>query len=137
VVQVNGQPAGRDEDGVTLAVRGPEGVAVSRQAVLGVAADAGLDAETANFLAYAVSEVVTNALVHGGGQAEVRIAETATAVTVDIQDHGPGFTPVDASRPDPGDERGRGLWLVEELVDAVDIDSGPHGTRVRLTMARA
>ena len=39
------------------------------------------------------------------------------------------------SHPHPLDERGRGLWLINELCDLSQLRSGPQGTTVRVHMA--
>jgi hypothetical protein len=39
--------------------------------------------------------------------------------------------------PDPDPESGRGLWLVNQLCDLVQIRSGPSGTTIRVHMATA
>ena len=118
-------------------MRAADDIADARQDVLDAAEAAGMDAERANLLAFAASEMVTNALVHGGGAGEVGISVTDDAIVVTVRDRGPGFTPaVGPDRPDPAAEGGRGLWLAEQLCDDMTIDSGPHGTTVRLTMHR-
>ena len=126
-------------DGVAVIVRRPEEIAQARDLTLEVAAEAGLDLEKANFLAFAVSEVTANALLHGHSAADVRVTASAAEVTVEVRDTGSGFRPAppDQAVPDPHADHGRGLWLVEQLVDVVEIDTGPGGTTVRLTMHRA
>ncbi len=66
-----------------------------------------------------VSEVVTNAIRHGGGDeapVRLRILEDGDHVRVEVQDPGAGFAPPDLD-PDPERAGGWGLWLVEQLAD--------------------
>ena len=121
----------------TLVVQAPGDIAHARRAVLAAAITAGVDAERADPLAYATSEIVTNALVHGGGRADVRITANGSGTVVDVLDHGSGFTAGPIERPGPTATRGRGLWLAGQWCDEMEIASGPQGTRVRLTMAGA
>ena len=93
----------------------------------------------------AVSEAVTNAIVHGYALAEgtVRLrAECASdgTLTVDVCDRGCGIEDVARARQPffttlEGEERsGMGFTVMESFMDAVEVQSAPGaGTRVRLT----
>lgn len=64
-------------------------------------------------MALVVSELVTNAVEHGGGSMSVSLLITGTKVRLEVGDSGAG-------RPCPrsagsGDENGRGLFLVDSL----------------------
>lgn len=134
-----GEPEqGARYDNVIVVVRAADDIAIAREATLAVCAATGLDAEMANFLAFAVSEATTNALQYGGGQVILRVAITGNTVVAEVSDTGPGFTPAEPGQPvvDPTADHGRGLWLIGQLVDDVDIRSGPDGTRIRMTMNR-
>jgi GAF domain-containing protein/anti-sigma regulatory factor (Ser/Thr protein kinase) len=87
----------------------------------------------------AVSEASANAIEHayGPGDAmfEVRMDRNGGEISVEITDFGRWREP---GRPD----RGRGLPLIRNLMDDVDLSSGPDGTTVRMrrrlgAMARA
>lgn len=73
-----------------------------------------------------VSEVVTNAVRHGGADGPVELHATWNSeIRVAVQDRGEGFSP--APRVDPLDEPGGfGLYLVGRLADrwGVEIDDG-------------
>jgi CheY-like chemotaxis protein/anti-sigma regulatory factor (Ser/Thr protein kinase) len=60
-----------------------------------------------------VSEVVTNAIVHGGSDVGVVVQLTQHAARVEVTDH--GNVPPALRSPDPDEESGRGLRLVESL----------------------
>jgi anti-sigma regulatory factor (Ser/Thr protein kinase) len=62
-----------------------------------------------------VSELVTNAVVHGGPPIELRLRQTGTHVVIEAFD-GESFLPRKL-RPTPDDEHGRGLQLVALLSD--------------------
>ena len=77
----------------------------------------------------ACSEAATNAIEHayGPGQAEFRVVCDAVdgGVTIVVRDWGQW-------RAARGQDRGRGLWLMEELMDEVQVLHGDSGTEVRL-----
>src|SRR4051812_6352033 len=108
---------------LTIVVSAAADIAGARETTLAVCAAAGIDAEQANFLAFAVSEATTNALQYGGGRAVVRVVDLGSAVVAEVSDAGSGFTPPESRQPaaDPHADHGRGLWLIEQLVDDVDI----------------
>jgi anti-sigma regulatory factor (Ser/Thr protein kinase) len=67
-------------------------------------------------LELAVSELVTNAIVHGRGQVEVHIADLDGCVRLEVRDEGTVGTSRPTLRSDGG-EGGWGLRLVEGLSD--------------------
>jgi anti-sigma regulatory factor (Ser/Thr protein kinase) len=95
-----------------------------------IAAAAGFDERHAGDLILAVNEIVSNALVHGGGPASVRVWVTGHAVlTCVVDDSGPGIADPLAGfvPPDTGTFGGRGLWLVRQLVGRVELTTAPSG----------
>ena len=101
----------------------------------GRAAKAGLDDERVDDLVYAVNEVVTNSICHGEGRARVSFwtGDDDRSVTCEVRDRGWIRDPL-AGRiaPHPDRPSGRGLWLVNQLCDLVQLRSSPAGTTVRL-----
>lgn len=91
----------------------------------------------------AVVEACLNAIEHGGGPMVVRLAgepgSHGLRMVIEVEDHGGGFDPMASGRA--GDsrvhgcttKRGWGLTLIRELMDDVEIDSGPGQTKVRMT----
>ena len=80
-----------------------------------------------------VSELVTNAVRHAGGEAvRLVVAVTGTLLRIEVHDPGHGFElkppPDDPLRPS-----GWGLVLVEELADRWGVDGTPR-TRVWFEM---
>lgn len=86
-------------------------------------------------LELAVSELVTNAIVHGCGQVEVHLADVDGCVRLEVGDEGAVGTPPPMLRSDRSNgEGGWGLRLVEGLSDTW----GTHrdGERTHVWMER-
>jgi anti-sigma regulatory factor (Ser/Thr protein kinase) len=109
---------------------------LTREFVRSRAVAAGLPSERVTDVALALNEVATNSLRYGGGVGTLRAWRRPGAVVFEVRDHG---RICDAmlghARPDPARVAGRGLWLVNELCDLVQVRSGVDGTRVRLSVA--
>jgi anti-sigma regulatory factor (Ser/Thr protein kinase) len=107
----------------------------TRHQVHRYASDAGLtDLRLYNFVV-AASEIMTNALQHGGGVGDVRVWVDEGNLYCEVVDRGPGMPGGRVNgfhRPDPGMIRGRGLWLARQICDQVDVQTGSSGTTVRL-----
>ncbi|MFE7132376.1 ATP-binding protein [Streptomyces sp. NPDC057638] len=74
--------------------------------------------------AHVTSELVTNAFVHGrSGPVRVRGELSATGV-FELRVYSEGLGAVCPGRAREDAESGRGLWLVEVLADAWDVDPG-------------
>jgi len=104
-----------------------------REDVHGQALGAGVPAETSADLALAVHEVATNSLVHGSGSGELRIWREPGALLCEVHDEGRISDPM-MGRVTPAwdNEGGRGLWLVNQVCDLVQVRSGASGTTVRI-----
>ncbi|HEX2241453.1 MAG TPA: SpoIIE family protein phosphatase [Actinomycetota bacterium] len=118
----------------------PERIAEIRRFVSDFLTDVRAPVEASAEVLIAVGEAAGNATRHGrrpAGRSEVRVrcALDKDSVLVTIADDGPGFdveaTPSDVP-PDPLASGGRGLYLMEALMDEVHIDSSPEGTLVLL-----
>ncbi|MFF2211022.1 ATP-binding protein [Streptomyces antibioticus] len=64
----------------------------------------------------AVSELVTNAVVHGRGEVTLQITVSADVVRVSVTDHNPA--PAVLKQAGPDGESGRGMRLVDAISDA-------------------
>jgi anti-sigma regulatory factor (Ser/Thr protein kinase) len=85
----------------------------------------------------AMNELVGNSLRHGGGAGEVRLWVEADTVLGEVRDHGSLADPLAGRRrPRPEQTGGRGLWIVNQVSDLVQIRSRPGSTVVRVHMAR-
>jgi anti-sigma regulatory factor (Ser/Thr protein kinase) len=95
----------------------------------------GVDASDAEDLVLTVSELCTNAVRFGSGapgSLSVHAWIDDDALVVEVSDDGHGFEwqPVD-DVPDPEGDEGRGLFLVNTLVDAVEVQRRDDRTVVR------
>jgi anti-sigma regulatory factor (Ser/Thr protein kinase) len=105
-----------------------------RDAASAHARRAGADGPTAAKFALAASELATNSLCHGGGRGTVRLWTDGGVLVCEVRDAGHFDGPPLLGRqlPDPGQLGGRGLWLVNQLCDLLQIRDTPDGTTVRL-----
>jgi anti-sigma regulatory factor (Ser/Thr protein kinase) len=112
-------------------------IAAVRRLVAAQALAAGLDVPRTDDLLLAASEAAGNSVRHGGGGGTVRAWTTADAVVVDIVDDGAIGDPL-AGRLEPAHDLlgGRGLWIMNQLCDLVQVRSPRTGANVRLHMWR-
>lgn len=73
----------------------------------------GMPDRTTEITELVVSELVGNAVEHGGGQAELILSLLADTVRVDVLDHDP--RPPMVLSPEPIEDRHRGLLIVAAL----------------------
>ncbi|MEU6313610.1 sensor histidine kinase [Streptomyces sp. NPDC047014] len=89
-------------------------------------------------LVLAVSEAAANSLSHGGGKGALRLWSTPGAgVVAEIRDGGHLADPL-AGRRRPtlaSAHGGRGLWMIHQLCDLVEIRAAADGLTLRLHMA--
>ncbi|HSK35434.1 MAG TPA: ATP-binding protein, partial [Actinomycetota bacterium] len=84
-------------------------------------------------LVQAVDELATNSLRHGGGRGTLRIWRDAGALVCEVRDAGRLEDPMAGrERPAAERDRGRGLWMVNQLCDLVQLRSFPEGAAVRV-----
>ncbi|MFF0013476.1 anti-sigma factor RsbA family regulatory protein [Streptomyces sp. NPDC005374] len=105
-----------------------------RSKVSQCASDAGVPEDEQRKLAVAVSEIATNSIRHGGGRGTVRTWTRDSTFLCEFRDAG-YIADVMAGRTRPTADQigGRGLWLVHQLCDLVEIRSTrDHGTTIRL-----
>ena len=100
----------------------PEQVAHARHLVAEYLNMSG-DSEIAVLL---VSELVTNAIVHGGSSCELRAQQTRGGLRVEVHDQNPESAPILNAGP-PLNESGRGLQLVDTLADRWGWTENDHG----------
>ena len=92
-----------------------------------------LDRERRADLIFAVHELATNSVRHGGGQGRISLWQEEDALVCEVADAGRIADPL-AGRVRPSHEalNGRGLWLANQLCDLVQIRSLPGGGAVRV-----
>lgn len=114
------------------------GLTAVRALVHDLGAKARLGATRVADLVLAADEVATNSIRHGGGRGTLRVWLDDRAVVCDVRDTGRLHDPmVGRRRPRPDQIGGRGLWLVNQLCELVQIRSSTAGTTVRLRVERA
>lgn len=97
---------------------------------------AGLPPHRASDLAIAVGELAANTLAHVGGPGTLTTWTTREEIVCQVHDGGHIADPLAGQlRPDPADDDGgRGLWLVHQLCDLVQVRTGAQGTTIRVHM---
>ena len=94
-------------------------------------------------LLVAASEAMNNAVVHGnksrpGTKVFLDVDYSGRNITLEVQDEGGGFNPVDV--PDPLlpenllKPSGRGIHIMKSLMDSVNFDFTPKGTKIIMKM---
>lgn len=142
------QPAPRRLDAFALASEpGNERLAISR--VAETASSAGIVDERLERLKTAVAEATMNAIEHGNKNhaeipVDVEVIQTGDEITVAISDQGgapPPDSASDAEQPDlikklagAQSPRGWGLFLIRNMVDAMEVTTDGHRHTVWLTM---
>jgi anti-sigma regulatory factor (Ser/Thr protein kinase) len=88
----------------------------------------GLPADTFDRTALVSSELIANAIQHGGGFADVEVWFVDASVIIAVRDDGPGLVdPFVSLRPPCIPKHGAGLWLSHLESDRFGIDSKPGG----------
>ena len=142
------QPAPRRLDAFALASEpGNERLAISR--VAETASSAGISAGRLERLKTAVAEATMNAIEHGNKNhaeipVDVEIIQTGDQITVAITDQGGAPPPDTASHAEEPDlvkklagahsPRGWGLFLIRNMVDAMEVTTDGQRHTVWLTM---
>jgi anti-sigma regulatory factor (Ser/Thr protein kinase) len=110
-----------------------------RRLVAAAASGAALEQARREDLVLAVDELATNSICHGGGAGMLEIWREPGRLVCEVSDEGHIAEPVHGrTQPDPDAISGRGLWLVEQLTDSIEIRSAPRqGSVVRICMQLA
>ncbi|MFP5297620.1 MAG: ATP-binding protein [Actinomycetota bacterium] len=99
---------------------------------------AGIHGEDSYDILLALNEAVANSCRHAGGSGDVTVTISCETIAgqfiLQVVDNGRGFrfTPDMYEMPEPLSQGGRGFFLMNELMDSVDVSSGPSGTKVTL-----
>ena len=141
------RPAPRRLDAFTLPSEpGNERLALTR--VVGTVKDLGLPPQRLERLKTAVAEATMNAIEHGNGNrpeipVELEVTQNGDEIIVAISDQGGELHagPPDHEEPDlvkklDGDQspRGWGLFLIRNMVDAMEVTTDGQRHTIRLTM---
>ncbi len=94
---------------------------------------AGLGVQDTEQLVLAVDELASNSIRYGGDAGVLRCWCEQELVLCEVEDGGRIEDPlVGRTRPEPEARGGRGVWLVNQLCDLVQIRSGRTGSVVRV-----
>ncbi len=119
--------------GVLVVASVPRSVAQIRRFAVAKCVESGYGG-ACDTMALLVSEVATNALVHGAGEVRVAVSEGDGALRVEVADDGPGRPVLQEFGPDA--EGGRGMALVAALADAWGVQERPGGKTVWFEVRR-
>jgi anti-sigma regulatory factor (Ser/Thr protein kinase) len=123
----------RPREGVLSGRYGPGDVPATRRTVAHWARSCGLTEDQVEALELAASELATNSLRHGGGEGTVAMWTEAGAAVVEFSDAGHLRNPlIGRLHPLVEQEGGRGLYLVNQLCDLVQLRTSAQGTTVRV-----
>ena len=97
----------------------------------------GLSGDRLQGFVLAINEVITNVVLHAGGDGRLVLRRSGGSVACVIADAGPGIPERFRSTPEvPAAFQvgGRGVWLAYQLCDEVSMDTSAAGTTVTLRM---
>lgn len=130
---MTGGPAGADRHAVDdMTYAEVDDLVSVRTFVRSAMADRGLSPARTEMMVLAVTELATNTLQHAAGGGRVRVWGDARQVVCEVADHG-ARRPL-GQMPPADSHRGRGLAIVERVVDDVSTYTGPDGTVVQIRM---
>jgi anti-sigma regulatory factor (Ser/Thr protein kinase) len=126
-------PLPKPTDAVLRGSFGPGDVPATRRTVAQYARRCGLSQERVEVLELAASELATNSTRYGGGTGTLAMWVEPGAAVIEFSDAGHLTEPL-TGRLSPALDSvgGRGLYLVHQLCDLVQVRSSPHGTTVRV-----
>jgi anti-sigma regulatory factor (Ser/Thr protein kinase) len=93
---------------------------------------AGVPPAEAAKLLLAASEVLRNALLHGGGAKRFRYGRVGDRFVLEIADHGPGIEDPLAGHLPPAGNGAAGLWVARQLTRRLEMLRSRRGFAVRL-----
>jgi anti-sigma regulatory factor (Ser/Thr protein kinase) len=103
----------------------------ARRAVTAVLSGWGFrDVDWLDATAVVVSELVSNAVRHGGGCVDLRLEAIDDQVVVSVADN----SPARPRRRVPDESGGRGILLIEALSTGWTVENHPSGKRVRVEL---
>jgi len=115
----------------------PNDVADLRRKLIRWLAELPLDPASTHDITLATYEALANVAAHaypdGRGWARLQASRVGDAVTVTVTDTGCGIPATSPHSAGLRTSGGRGLPLIDKVTDQSEIDTGEHGTRVRMT----
>ena len=134
VAELFAAPLPAPGEAVLRGTYGPADVPATRRTVAQYARRIGLPDDKVEVLQLAASELATNTVRHGGGTGTVAMWTTPSAAIVEFHDAGRLTDPLTGRlMPSLDQEGGRGVFLVNQLCDLVQLRSSDEGTTIRIT----
>jgi RNA polymerase primary sigma factor len=130
---------GRGPKPVRVRIESPAQLAQFRSQVRVLLSDVGLDRESREAIVLAAAEAANNALAACQGRecrVEASVSLLSGYVCVEVRDSGAGIAGAcyDVARlAGPDAEHGRGLYLISELMESLELVPRPSGTLLRMT----
>jgi anti-sigma regulatory factor (Ser/Thr protein kinase) len=132
-VEAFAAPLPKPTDAVLRGSYGAGDIPATRRTVAQYARRVGLSQEQVEALELAASELATNSIRHGGGGGTLAMWLQRDAMVVEFTDSGHLADPLTGRITPPlHSTGGRGLYLVHQLCDLVQVRSSPQGTTVRV-----
>lgn len=133
IVETYNQPLPEPtEPAAVVEVAAAEELSGVRSFLRGYAAGTGLSRLRVGDVELVVTELLANSIEHGPGFGTLRVWTGGGHVVCEVDDHGTLTDPLAGRRPAfPGQIRGRGLLLVNQLADLVRVHTGRAGTVIR------
>lgn len=120
---------------VPIRVSVSNGLPGFRSAVEEQARLAGLSPDRVASFVLAANEAAANTVAHAGGEGSARIWRDQHELVCEVSDTGVIADPLVGRRtPAPDQPGGRGIWLMNQLSDLVELRSDDRGTVVRIHM---
>jgi anti-sigma regulatory factor (Ser/Thr protein kinase) len=107
----------------------PSAAAMARKFIADFCSAAELPARLCQDAALMVSELVTNAVIHGRTSATVEVHRPADTLRVTVRDDNPAL-PAIGDNPHLEAENGRGLLIVSRTADRWGIEAGDGGKAI-------
>ena len=102
------------------------------------ATSSGLSRSRRDDLVLICHELATNAIRHAGGTGRLRLWNAMGYLYCEVSDAGPGLADPDRAGSafvEPQATSGRGLWLVRQIADRIEIETSGSGTVVTCAVA--
>ncbi len=134
VIAEHNRPLTAPADARTLTIRAGQ-LAWLRDQVVAHAANLGTSEDKQADWVLVLTELVTNSIEHGGGNATVRLFTEHGQLVGQVHDTGQFLDPLAGRKPaPPGQLRGRGLLIVNDLTDLVRLHTEPGSTTLEVRL---